>query len=652
MDLGYVDRGFVTDQLVSFYEERAKGGVSLIIVGGCYTEKIGRMWTGMIGLDNDQFIPGLKRLAHLIHENGAKIGAQLLHGGGCCHPFFIKDQPVSASPVRCLNKRIANIARELTPGEIQETIHNFASASERAKEAGFDCVEIISSMGYLINQFLSPLTNRRKDRYGGDLHGRMTFMLELIAAVREKVGQDYPLIIKISGDELMPGGNKLQEHIEIAGALEKAGIDAISVSPGRHDAPISVMSMYIPQGAYLFLAEEIKKEVCVPVIAGNRLASWQVIKQSVENGQADLVSLGRPLIADPELPNKILEHRYDRIRWCLSCNQGCFDNIVNFKPVACTVNARVGSEHIYKIQKTRKPRKVMVVGGGPAGMEAARVCGLRGHQVSLFEKGNRLGGQVHYASMPWGRSELRNIIAFLESELRSLEVKIFLNRKVNRAMITSEETEVVIIATGAKTHMPLTKGINNPHVLSAAEALSGEREVGQQVAIIGGGSVGCETAIHLAKMGNTPPPNAIFLMKNRIADMDQAVAKTVRGPRKITILGKKRVFGIGIGVSTKWVVLDLLKELGIKLINEVEVEEIKFVAEGSPENGLVFSREGQRQFVRADTVVIATGFEAEESLYVQVKELPGIDLHIIGDAKHPRNILDAVHEGFDAGYRI
>lgn len=652
MDLGYVDHGFVTDQLIAFYRERAKGGVSLIIVGGSYTEKIGRMWKGMIGLDDDQFIPGLKKLTDVVHENGARIGAQLLHGGGCCHPFFIKDQPVSASAVRCLNKKIGGISHELSPQEIKKTVSSFALAAGRAKEAGFDVIEIIASMGYLINQFMSPLTNRRKDRYGGGLHGRMTFLLELIAAIKEDIGHDFPLIIKISGDELMPGGNRLQEHIEIAKTIEKAGVDAISVSPGRHDAPVSVMSMYIPQGAYLYLTQEIKKKIHLPVIAGNRLASCQVIKQSVESGLTDLVSLGRPLIADPELPNKILEQRYDEIRWCLSCNQGCFDNIVNFKPVACVVNAEAGKESIYKIKKTVKSGKVMVIGGGPAGMEASRVCALRGHQVILFEKSDRLGGQVHYASMPWGRSELRNIIVFLESELRRLDVKVFFNQEVDSATITREEPEAVIIATGAKMLKPPIKGINSPHVLSATEVLSGKQEVGQHVVIIGGGSVGCETAIHLAKMGSIQPANAIFLMKNRIADLDQALAKTVRGSRKITIFERKKVFGRGIGVSTRLVVLDLLKELEINLINEVEVEEIRFVAEGSPKNGLLFSRNSQQQFLQADTVVIAAGFEAEQSLYGQAKELPGIAVYVIGDAKEPANILNAIHEGFEAGYRI
>ena len=652
MDLGYVDQGFVTDQLISFYRERAKGGVSLIIVGGCYTERIGRMWKGMIGLDDDQFIPGLKKLTDVVHENGARIGVQLLHGGGCCHPFFIKDQPVSASAVRCLNKKIGGISRGLSPQEIKKTVSSFALAAGRAKEAGFDVIEIIGSMGYLINQFLSPLTNKRKDRYGGDIHGRMTFLLELIMAVKAEVGQDFPLIIKISGDELMPGGNKLQEHIEIAKSIEKAGVDAISVSPGRHDAPVSVMSMYIPQGAYLYLTEEIKKKIHLPVIAGNRLSSCQVIKQSVENWQTDLVSLGRPLIADPELPNKILEHRHDEIRWCLSCNQGCFDNIVNFKPVSCAVNAEAGKENIYKIKKAVKSRKVMVIGGGPAGMEAARVCALRGHQVSLFEKSDRIGGQVHYASLPWGRSELKNIIIFLESELRRLEVKFFLKQEVDRAAITREEPDAVIIAMGAKMLVPPIKGINSPHVLSATKVLSGKQEVGQHVVIIGGGSVGCETAIHLAKMGSIQPANAFFLIRNKIADLDQAIAKTAQGPRKITILEMKKGFGKGIGVSTRWVVLDLLKELGIDLINEVEVEEIRFVAEGSSENGLLFSRNSQQQFVPADTVVIAVGFEAEQLLCGQVKELQGIDVCVIGDARKPRNILSAIHEGFEAGYRI
>ncbi len=652
MDLGFVNNGFVTDQLIEFYKERAEGGVGCIVVGGCYTEKIGRMWKGMIGLDNDKFIPGLKKLTDIIHQNGAKTAAQLLHGGGCCHPYFIKEQPVSASAVKCLNKKIGHIPRELNLGEIKATILNFAIAARRAKESGFDAVEIIGSMGYLINQFLSPVTNKRKDRYGGDLHKRMSFLLELIEETRNKVGQDYPLIIKIAGDELIPGGNKLKEYVKIAIALENAGVDAISVSPGRHDSSVSVMSMYIPQGAYLHLTEELKKEVHLPVIAGNRLDSWQLIEQCVENGQTDIVSLGRPLIADSDLPHKILQQKYDHIRWCLSCNQGCFDSIANLKPVTCTINARAGKENKYTIKKVGKPRKIMVIGGGVAGMEAARICALRGHEVSLYEKSNKLGGQACYAASIWGRKEIRNIISFLECELHRLKLDIFLDKEVNRDLITEEAPEVIIIATGTKPTLPKIKGINNPSVMQAADILSGKSVAGENIVVIGGGSVGCEIAIHLSKQGVLPSDNALFLIQNRIIDPQTAIEKAAQGGKKITILEKKKAFGRGIGVSTKWVVLGLLEKLAINLMNEVMVEEIFFKGKDSPHNGIAISHMGKRQFIKADSVVIASGYESDDSLYREVKEFTGIDIFLIGDAAAPRNLLDAIHEGFELGYYV
>jgi 2,4-dienoyl-CoA reductase (NADPH2) len=652
MDVGYANHGFVTDQLVAFYKERAAGGVGLIIVGGCYTEKLGMMWKGMLGLEADKFIPGLRRLADVIHEEGAKVGAQLLHGGGCCHSFFIRGQPVSASSVRCLNKRMAAIPRALTLEEITQTIGNFAQAACRAREAGFDSVELIASMGYLISQFLSPLTNQRQDRYGGDLHGRMTFLLELIAAIKEKTGRDFPIIVKISGDELMPGGHKLKENLEIAMAIERAGADAIAVAPGRHDSPVSVMSMYIPQGAFLFLPEKIKKVVHIPVIAGNRLASLRMIKSPVQNGQADMVSLGRPLIADPELPHKILKGDYGRIRWCLSCNQGCFDSVVSFKPVRCTINARAGREKESEAKKAARPKKVMIIGGGPAGMEAARVCALRGHKVRLYEKTERLGGQAFYASLPWGKRELRNIIEFLETELQRSKVEVLLHREADVTTVQQEKPEVVVIATGARPVVPGIKGIDNPRVLPAIEVLSGLKEVGERVVIIGGGSVGCQTAIHLAKMGRILPRNAIFLMESGIVGPEQGLRETIRGNREITILEEREVIGSGIGKSNRWIVFDLLKKCGVNLVRGVKVEEIRLHQENAAENGVVIAKSGSRELLRADTVVVAAGSRPDRSLYDRLAELNEWTLCLIGDAREPRYILNAIHEGFEAGCRI
>jgi 2,4-dienoyl-CoA reductase (NADPH2) len=412
------------------------------------------------------------------------------------------------------------------------------------------------------------------------------------------------------------------------------------------------MSMYIPRGAYIPLAEELKKEVNLPVIAGNRLDSWQLIQQCVENGQADIVSLGRPLIADPDLPNKILTQRYDQIRWCLSCNQGCFDSIASLKPVTCTVNARVGKENQYTIQKAEKSRKIMVVGGGVAGMEAARICALRGHDVRLYEKSIRLGGQAGYAASIWGREEIKNIILFLESELRRLNIDVFLDKEVGKDLIIGEAPDVVIIATGTTPILPEIKGINNPNVIPATDVLSGKSPAGEHIVVIGGGSVGCEIAIHLSKQGAIPSENALFLMQNGIIDSQTAIGKAVQGGKKITILEKKRAFGSGIGVSTKWVVLGLLEKLGITLMNEVQVEEISFKAEDSPHNGIVINRKGKTQWIRADSVVIASGYESNDALYKEIKGDTGIEIFLIGDAAAPRNILDAIHEGFELGYHV
>ncbi|MEM3726324.1 MAG: NADH:flavin oxidoreductase, partial [Candidatus Bathyarchaeia archaeon] len=364
--------GTVTQRLTNYHVERAKGGVGLIIVEGAYVEPRGKGSIKQLGVDHDNKIPGLRDLVTAVKANGAKVALQLFHGGRQSHSSIIGTQPVSASEVPC--RLTGETPRALTTSEIEELVEVFAEAARRVKEAGFDAVEIHGAHGYLINQFLSPLTNKRTDKYGGDVKKRARFLLEILERIREKVGESYPVLCRINGDDYIEGGIKLEEAKIIAKMLEDGGVDALHISGGIYDSPIPVTTapMALPHGVMVHLAAGIKKVVNVPVIAVGRLDDPKLAEEILQQGKADLVSMGRALLADPYLPKKIADGALDEINPCIACDE-CIGRLFFNEDIACTVNAALGREEEYRIEKAKVRKRVLVVGGGPAGMEAARV---------------------------------------------------------------------------------------------------------------------------------------------------------------------------------------------------------------------------------------------------------------------------------------
>jgi 2,4-dienoyl-CoA reductase (NADPH2) len=359
----------VSDRFVEFYAQRARGGAGLIIVVTCYND-FGSKLPWSPALEDEKFLPGLKKLTDAVHEHGAKVFAQLMHQGASAFSFMLGTQPVSASEVR--SGLTGEMPRELTKDEIKLTIEHLAEGAAMVQKAGFDGVEIIGTGGYLINQFISPLTNKRTDEYGGDFKGRMRFPTELVQTIRERVGVDFPISYRSCGDSFMPGGNRQEDILQVVQAMEKAGVDMINQAVGWHQAPMPMITMNVPRGTFVYLAQGIKEKVDVPVIACHRINDPILAEKILFNHQADLIGFARPFLIDPEFPNKAAEGRYQEIRYCTACNT-CFDQIFSAKPVTCAFNPAVGREKEFEIIPAEKPKKVVVVGGGIGGMEAARV---------------------------------------------------------------------------------------------------------------------------------------------------------------------------------------------------------------------------------------------------------------------------------------
>jgi len=634
--------GMVLPHHVDYFAERARGGAALIIIGGCTIDETSGA-VNMLSAKDDKFIPGLAGLAKEVHAHGAKIAAQLYHAGRYSHSMFMGGkQSVSSSPIR--SRFTGETPRELSIPEIKQVQRNYALAAARIQRAGFDAVEVIASAGYLISQFLSPLVNRRRDEYGGDFENRMRFGLEVIAEVRREVGSDFPIIVRVAGNEFMDGGLANEEARLFSRGIEKAGANMINVTGGWHETRVPQITMGLPRGGFVYLAQGIKQAVSIPVMACNRISDPILADRILRDGQADLIGFARGLIADPELPNKAREGRFDEINYCIACNQGCFDPIFEGKPQTCLVNARAGAERKRAIEPVSSRKKVMVIGGGPAGMEAARVAALRGHEVCLYEKNECLGGQLPLAAAPAGREEFLTFVRYLEGQMKKLNVTVHMGTEATPLQVDREKPEVVIVATGAEPAIPGIKGADRPNVVLAWDVLSGKADTGKEVVIIGGGAVGLETALLLARKGTIDADTLYFLTINQAEKPETIQGLLCRGLKKVTVLEMLKRAGQDIGRSTRWAILQDLSRLGVRTLSKALAKEIT-------ERGVVIEREGREELIPGDTVVLATGAKPVNSLYDQIKSRVG-EIHVIGDAKNPRKALEAVAEGFEAGRMI
>lgn len=632
----------VTDQLTEFYRERAQGGVGLISVGYATVDELSGTPLN-IGAHADEHLPGLTALARAIHEGGAKATVQLNHAGRYNSSFFLGGKkPVAPSPIA--SRLTRETPEELSEAGIRQTISRFGDAAVRVKKAGFDLVEVLAGTGYLISEFLSPLTNNREDEYGGSLENRMRFGLEIIAEIRSKVGEDFPILVRLNGNDFMEGGTGPEELLEFAVALDEAGVDALCVNVGWHEAQVPQIVTKVPRGVFAYLARDMKERVSIPVIASHRINDPHTARLLLSENFCDMVAIGRALITDPRFPEKALTGREKDIVHCVACGQGCFDNIFKMKPVECLCNPRAGHEHEEEVQKVEIGKKVMVIGGGVAGMSAAIAAAEVGHKVRLHEQGMRLGGQLHLAGAAPGRGEFLVFAEDLAARLGRYNVEVTLGRKVDKEFIEGEQPDCLILATGGKPISPKIPGMDGDHVVQAWDVLAGEAVTGMKVAVIGGGAVGVEAALYLAEQGTLSGEEIKFLLINGATSPEKLYKLATSGTREVTIIEMVDNLGSNFGKSTRWGMLQDVGRFGVKSALQAKVVEIT-------ESG-VRIEEGEKQLeVQADTVVLAVGTRVNNPLEDMAKEL-GIDFRVVGDALKPATVFEANHQGYNAGRSV
>lgn len=609
-----MEDGKVTEQYVEYVREKAKGGWGMIINEAHAAIESGKAFDKFFGLYSDDQIEGQKELVAAAHEQGVKIAVQLVHAGR--QSLYTGAPLVAPSPIADPTSPVT--PNELTVEEIKEIIESFGDAALRAKKAGYDAVEIHGAHGYLIQEFTSQYSNKRTDEYGGDLYGRAKFSLDIIQNIRSKVGEDYPLIYRMSTDEYLPNGEglKLPDSLALATMYEEAGIDALHSSIGNYTTIHYMLPpAAVKHGESQDLAEELKKVVSIPIINVGRYNDPYIANAAIKAGRCDMVTMGRQSLADPFLPVKAKSGNVKEIRHCIGCQIGCVENLYKCSPIHCTVNPRVGYEYQFPLKESGIKKKVIVVGGGVGGMQAAITAAEQGHDVALYEKENKLGGQWNLAAMPPYKQELTTLVTYQKGQLVKNHVKVYLDSELSAAEILALEPDHVVLATGAVPMMPPIKGIDGANVVSSTDILTGRKSVKENAAVIGGGEVGTETAAFIA---STNRKASVFEMTNELC------AKTEG--------------------SVKLFLFEYLASKKVNTYTNAKVLELK-------DHSVVIEKDGQAEEIGGFTdIVIAVGGKSHNPL---ADELKGkVELSIIGDAKSVRQGIDAVHEGYEAGYHI
>ncbi len=634
--------GTTNDRLVAYYAARAKGGAGMLTVGGCAVHELGRSFQVMCIYD-DRFSAGLQKLTAAVHEHGAKVVAQLYHAGGYAKSRDIGAQAVAPSAVS--SKYTHETPREMTLEDIEIAKQSFIAAAQRAKRVGFDGVELIASAGYLIAEFLSPYTNLRTDDYGGAWENRSLFLIELITGIKAAAGNDFPVLVRLSGNDFIASGNTGSNAVKVAQVLEKHGADAINITGGWHESQIPQTTGELPAGGYSYLAAAVKKAVKIPVIASNRINDPVEAERIIAVGLADMVNMGRGLLADPELPNKAQAGELQSIRRCIACGQGCYDRRFSGKDVCCMINYEAGRELTVSRQKAVRSKNILVVGGGAAGMEFAIQAAERRHNVTLWEKEPCLGGQLCYAAKAVGKHDFRYLLQYQSARLKKLAVTVVLNQEATAENILAFQPDAVVLASGSEpvpAPFPVAAGC---HIVQANDVLAGRVIPGQKVVIVGGGAVGCETAVLLADEGTLSAEQTKFLMRHR-AESDELIHQLLEASnRSVSIVEMTKAVGTDIGISTRWIVKKHMKQFGIACLTETTVTEV------TNQGVKIQSGDGESRDLPADTVVLAIGSRSRDNLSGQLTGLVD-EVYVIGDAVSPGKISHCIISAAELGLRI
>ena len=637
--LVYSDDGSPNDKINQFYWKRAEGGAGLLMIGGVATDHyVG--YNNMLRIDKDEYIEKYQTLVDGIHQRGAKAGIEFLQTGRYGRSAFVDGEESIIAPSASMAKISGDMPREMTKEDIQYVCDCAATAAVRAKQAGFDCIEMTAASGYLISQFLSPVTNHREDEYGGSLENRMRFPLEMVAAVRKAVGDDYPLVMRVGGNEFVPGGNTNIECVVFCKKLQDAGINLLDVTGGWHETKIPQLTGDLPEGGYTYLAANIKKEVSIPVLSANRHANPVEAETTLALEQADLIGLMRPLLADPAWPDKVKRQKEDDVRPCMACNQGCLANVFAHKPCKCLMNSYVGREYLDEEDKpVQKKKRLLVVGGGPAGCEFALRAATRGHDVSLWETTDKLCGRISLVATPPAKQTFAKLAAYFNHVLPNAGVKIEYNKNADAEEIERNNFEAVVVATGSTIRTLNLQGNSKTTICTAEDILSKRIIAGKNVVVVGGSSVGCETADYLAQEGALTKEKLFYLEIHQAETPDTIQELLNRSSRHISIVDMAKI-GSGFDFGCGWPVMKDLKRLQVAQYPRTSIVSIE-------ENGvLVESKDATsntKQLLPCDTIVLAVGYRSNRELYDALCER-GVTAYLIGNAEEPGNILKAIHE--------
>lgn len=623
----FADENFLpTEKQVYYYAERAKGGAGMIVIGGSVVHRNSLAHIGFNLVSDERSIPRYQKIAEAVHAHGAIILSQLSHHGRQTTNTYSRLPSISPSPIPCMLYR--ETPKEMEKEDMEEVLQGFVRGAKNVQQAGFDGVEIYAAHGYLLSQFLSPHTNKRKDEYGGTLENRMRFPLEVVQAVREGVGKDFVVGVRVNGDDFTAGGLVLRDAQVIARKFADTKlVDFISVTGTTYNAiPLLVADMSFPLGVFVHLAAGIKEKVDLPVVCVNRINDPLQAEKILEDGQADMIGMGRALICDPELPNKAKMGRLNDIRYCIACNQGCMGREIRNAPIGCTYNAAVGEEKelgIGTLKPATRRKKVMVVGGGPGGMEAARVAAERGHEVTLYEQNRELGGQINLLTRVESRKEFQNVVKFLTGQLEKLGVRVNLGVEVSPETVLSAKPDSVVVATGSvplvsgftpfRPDVEKLPGVDQENVLTVWEVLLGTKEVGKRVLLID------------EEFDFRSTSTAEFL--------------ALQG-KQVEIVTRLPYVGMEINFTSLGPQLQRLRKNGVLLTPLIGVKEIQ----GNTVVLFDIFTQEERKLEGIDTVVLSMINKANSDLHRQLKGKVK-ELYAVGDCVAPRRVIDAVYEG-------